>query len=473
MEEINKFLQDQLSVWPLASSNFRALKQAQVKELTANGVQCKVQYNPTRIASTTAEVDSASLAKRQCFLCVANRPAQQFHIKFEGRKDRHYNIQVNPYPIFANHFVIASDTHKPQSIWHNFVDMMDFARKYPDYLVFYNGPYSGASAPDHMHFQAIPQQLLPLQNAIDAFLDTDVEPLTTGQDAKLYHFPHFCRGVYALRSDTPKSLAKLFYRLVDCAPQIEGEPEPRLNLYIYCYKNEYRCFVVLRSSVRSHHYYSNGEDHLTMTPGAADMAGFFVCPREDDFKKLTTSLLEEILDEVAISVEDEKMVAWRLTRTQPRFNVPILTGDCISFEMISDGAGPQKVLFKDGRIEYGGVLYDELFFDSVTRSKVFGEPSFAVESRGERLLFAGSLIFSVENGTIRAINRIGVENYLLSVLSQTFPDECDVQRLKKEAIRLRTSIMDGTTPLHPYKGLTIVISNHVRQAIDLTWGQLN
>ena len=141
--------------------------------------------------------------------------------------------------------------------------------------------------------------------------------------------------------------------------------------------------------------------------------------------------------------------------------------------MISDGAGPQKVLFKDGRIEYGGVLYDELFFDSVTRSKVFGEPSFVVESRGERLLFAGSLIFSVENGTIRAINRIGIENYMLSVLSQTFPDECDVQRLKKEAIRLRTSIMDGTTPLHPYKGLTIVISNHVRQAIDLTWGQLN
>ena len=79
----------------------------------------------------------------------------------------------------------------------------------------------------------------------------------------------------------------------------------------------------------------------------------------------------------------------------------------------------------------------------------------------------------MENGTIRAINRIGIENYMLSVLSQTFPDECDVQRLKKEAIRLRTSIMDGTTPLHPYKGLTIVISNHVRQAIDLTWGQLN
>lgn len=473
MDEISKFLQDQLSVWPLASSNFRGLKQAQVKELEVGGIQCKIQHNPCRIASSTAEVDAASLAARPCFLCVPNRPAQQFHIKFEGRKDRHYNIQVNPYPIFPSHFVIARDIHSPQSIWHNFVDMMDFARKYQNYLVFYNGPFSGASAPDHMHFQAIPKDLLPLQKAIDEFLDQGEEALTTGQDAKLYHFPKFCRGIYAFRSDTPKSLAKLFYRLVDCAPLHENEPEPRLNLYIYCYKNEYRCFVVLRGQVRSHHYYSKEEDHLTMTPGAADMAGFFVCPKLNDFEKLNSNLLEEILEEVSISKEEEEMIAWRLTRTQTRYNVPILSGDSIKFEMISDGAGPQSVELKDGRIEYGGVLYDELFFDSVTRSKVFGEPSFAIESEGERLLFAGSLIFNVVNGTIRAINRIGIENYMLSVLSQSYPEVQDVEFLKKEAISLRSSITKGKVPLKAYRGLSTEISTYVRQAIDLTWGLLN
>ena len=473
MDEISKFLQDQLSVWPLASSNFRGLKQAQVKELDVAGIHCKIQHNPCRIASSTAEVDAASLAARPCFLCVPNRPAQQFHIKFEGRKDRHYNIQVNPYPIFPSHFVIARDIHSPQSIWHNFVDMMDFARKYQNYLVFYNGPFSGASAPDHMHFQAIPKDLLPLQKAIDEFLDQAGEPLTTGQDAKLYHFPKFCRGIYAFRSDTPKSLAKLFYRLVDCAPLYTGEPEPRLNLYIYCYKNEYRCFVVLRGQVRSHHYYSTGDDHLTMTPGAADMAGFFVCPKLNDFQKLNSKLLEEILEEVSISPKDEEMIAWRLTRTQTRYNIPILSGEKINFEMISDGAGPQSVSYSDGRIEYGGVLYDELFFDSVTRSKVFGEPSFVIESEGERLLFAGSLIFNVVNGTIRAINRIGIENYMLSVLSQKYPDVSDVEFLKQEAISLRSSISRGEVPLKAYKGLSTKISTYVRQAIDSTWGLLN
>ena len=299
MDELYKFIQDQLSVWPLASSNFRSLKVARTRKLDVGQVHCTAQHNPCRIASTTAKVDEASIAARPCFLCPANRPKEQFHVKFEGRKGRRYNIQVNPYPIFPSHLVIARDVHVPQSIWHNFVDMMDFARKYPDFLVFYNGPFSGASAPDHMHFKAVPSGLLPLQLSVDEFLDNPGEPaLTTGQDARLYHYKGFCRGVYALKADTPKSLAKLFYRLVDCSPMVDGEPEPRLNMFAYVREGEYRCFVVLRHSTRSHHYFSMGEDHLTMTPGAADIAGFFVCPMEDDFRKLTPALLSEMLDEV-------------------------------------------------------------------------------------------------------------------------------------------------------------------------------
>lgn len=472
MNDITKFLQDQLSVWPLASSNFRSLKTARCKELEVGGLHCKAQHNPCRIASTTAEVDPVSLQKRPCFLCVPNRPPEQFHLKYEGRKDRHYNIQVNPYPIFPSHFVIARDVHKPQTIWHNFVDMMDFARKYQDYLVFYNGPDSGASCPDHMHFQAIPKGHLPLQTAIDEFLDASDEPLTTGQDAKLYHFPSFCRGIYAMRSQTPKSLAKLFYRLVDCAPFNEGESEPRLNLYIYCYKEEFRCFVVLRGKVRSHHYYSEGEDHLTMTPGAADMAGFFVCPKLEDFEKLSASLLEEILDEVCISSEEEKMVNWRLTRSQSYLDVPIMEGDEIEFEMISDGAGPQMVRLCEGRIEYGGVLYDALYFDSVTTSKVFSEPSFRLLSKSASGLFAGSLKFDICDGTIRASNKIGIENYLLSTMSEDYPLEENIGILRAAAIERRSAILADPSEVKAYKGLSVKISNFVRKAIDLSWGQL-
>lgn len=468
-DELTKFIQDQLSVWPLASANFRALKTADVKELTVGGIPAKAQHNPCRIGSTTAVADKAAIAARPCFLCVPNRPKEQFHIKFDGRKGRRYNVQVNPFPIFPSHLVIVRDQHVPQSVWHNFVDMMDFARKYPDYLVFYNGPDSGASAPDHMHYQAIPTGLLPLQSAIDSWLDEGQEPLATGQDAKLYHFPHFCRGVYALRSDTPKSLAKLFYRLVDCCPIIGDEPEPRLNLFAYCYKEEYRCFVVLRGAVRSHHYFSDGPDHLTMSPGAADMAGMFVCPLKADYDKLTGPLLEEILDEVCISPEDEKMVAWRMTRHQCKVDVPIAEGSEIVFEIISDGAGPQRVSLCEGRIDYGGALYDELYFDSVTRSTVFAPASFIIHGP-KPMKFAGSIRFTVEGGTIRASNHIGIENYLLSKLSEELSPDLPLEETKKAVIKRRAEILANPNP-PAYKGLTIEILTNVRQAIDLTWGQ--
>lgn len=470
-DELIKFIQDQLSVWPMASANFRSMKAAEVRDLTVGGIPAKAQHNPCRIGSTTAVVDKEAVAARPCFLCVPNRPKEQFHLKFDGRKGRRYNVQVNPFPIFPNHLVIARDVHVPQSVWHNFVDMMDFARRYPDFLVFYNGPHSGASAPDHMHYQAIPTGLLPLQNAIDRWLDEGQTPLATGQDAKLYHFPHFCRGVYALRSDTPKSLAKLFYRLVDCCPIIGDEPEPRLNLFAYCYKEEYRCFVVLRGAVRSHHYYSQGPDHLTMSPGAADMAGLFVCPLKADYDKLSGPLLEEILDEVCISPEDEKMVAWRMTRHQSKVDVPIAEGDEIVFEMISDGAGPQRVSLSEGRICYGGALYDELYFDSVTRSTVFAPASFIIYGSEPRR-YAGSIRFTVEGGTIRASNHIGIENYLLSKMSEELSPDLPLEETKKEVIRRRTEIM-AETEHQEYKGLTIEILTNVRQAVDLTWGQQN
>ena len=139
MDIISKFIQDQLSVWPLAAANFRALKSMQVRSVQLGGLQARIQYNPSRIQSSTARIDEASLAARPCFLCEAHRPPEQFHMKFEGRKGRRYNIQVNPYPIFPKHLVIARDKHLPQAIWHHLPDMLDFAFAYQYYTVYYNG----------------------------------------------------------------------------------------------------------------------------------------------------------------------------------------------------------------------------------------------------------------------------------------------------------------------------------------------
>jgi len=507
MKEINKFIQDQLSVWPLASANSRSLKKVKYKDVQVGGIKAKVQYNPGRIASSTAQTDPVTLASRPCVLCSQHRPQEQFHIKFEGRKGRMYNIQVNPYPIFPNHLVIVSERHIPQTIWHHFPDMLDFTMKYPDFTAFYNGPDCGASIPDHMHFQACPKGSTPVEIACDSFLDNPGEPLATIKDASLYHFENYCKGVFCLKATTSKSLAKLFYRLLDCSPWPSYETEPKFNLFVYSRGKEYRAIVFLRSAVRSHHYSSQGPDHLTISPGAADMAGVFVAPIEEDWRKVDSRLITEMLSEVSISTRDEEMVLWRLTRDQRNVDVGIMSAPEIRFEIISDGAGPQKVSVSDGRINYNGMLYDELYFESMMPSTLFAEPSFilygvtiGIGFHWEQKLdqkFAGALRFIVENGKVTAINRVGMEDYLLSVISSEMKASCPLESLKAHAVISRSWLLRRITDREQvlaaqssvelphrnfdvcaddhcqrYQGLTLATGERVRQAIDQTWGQV-
>lgn len=497
MKELNKFIKDQLSVWQLASSNFRALKTAPSREVDVFGLKCRIQYNPRRVISSTADTSPAAIASRKCFLCADNRPKEQFHLGFEGRKGRNYHIQINPYPIFRGHLVIVRDEHIPQEIWHHFPDMLDFAAKYKDYLVFYNGPSSGASAPDHLHFQAIPKHNLSLEDVVDEFLDHPGEPLATVKDASLYKFDGYARGVFALKATTSKSLAKLFYRLLDCTDRGKGEEEPMFNLYAYVKNGEYRTIVVMRSAKRSHHFYSKGADHLTISPGAADIAGLFVAPFREDYDKADTALLEELLSEVCISEDEQNMIVWRLTRHQERISVGLLSAKEIRFEIISDGAGPQTVKWHDGRISYNGMLYDELYFDSMTLSTLFAEASFILYDvvigidfhwqQKRTFKYAGGLKFIVEGDRITAVNCIGMEDYLMSVISSEMKSSASIELLKAHAVISRSWLkarlrdhkaghehFDVCADDHcqRYQGLTMAVGDDVCRAIDRTWGQV-
>ena len=497
MKELNKFIKDQLSVWQLASSNFRALKTAPSREVDVFGLKCRIQYNPRRVISSTADTSPAAIASRKCFLCADNRPKEQFHLGFEGRKGRNYHIQINPYPIFRGHLVIVRDEHIPQEIWHHFPDMLDFAARYKDYLVFYNGPSSGASAPDHLHFQAIPKHNLPLEEVVDEFLDHPGEPLATVKDASLYKFDGYARGVFALKATTSKSLAKLFYRLLDCTDRGKGEEEPMFNLYAYVKNGEYRTIVVMRSAKRSHHFYSKGADHLTISPGAADIAGLFVAPFREDYDKADTALLEELLSEVCISEDEQNMIVWRLTRHQEKISVGLLSAKEIRFEIISDGAGPQTVKWHDGRISYNGMLYDELYFDSMTLSTLFAEASFILYDvvigidfhwqQKRTFKYAGGLKFIVEGDRITAVNCIGMEDYLMSVISSEMKSSASIELLKAHAVISRSWLkarlkdhkaghehFDVCADDHcqRYQGLTMAVGDDVCRAIDRTWGQV-
>ena len=414
----------------------------------------KLQFNPARMISSAAKLNKEDIAKRRCFLCRENRPDEQIMIKFDGRKGKKYHILVNPYPIFPDHLVIAKNKHVEQSILHRYVDMLDLAKKYSSYTFFYNGPKSGASAPDHHHFQAAPGGLIPLVedvNSLIAGADSTLEFLTSIQDAKLYHYNRFTTGVFVLRAETAKSAAKLFYRLLDCAEIPEGEKEPMFNLFSYCKDGEFRSVVVFRSRHRSHHYFSEGPDHLTMSPGCADMGGVFIVPVEEEYEKMTENLLGEMVEEVSITKGEESVIINRLTRTQPKLEVGIMSAKEIEFEILTDGAGSRKAVMREGKIEYDGALYDELYFEEQNPSTMFAEPTFILHNvtigvnfhweRQENQKFAGALKIIVENGQLTAVNVVGVEDYLLSVISSEMSATASEEFLKAHAVISRSWVM--------------------------------
>ncbi|MCH5346097.1 MAG: DUF4922 domain-containing protein, partial [Muribaculaceae bacterium] len=159
---VENLLEQQLTAWPLAAQNYEALRNVRVKEVPVGETTIKVQFNPSRIVSTGAKVDAKSIAERRCFLCEENRPAEQRGVDFGE-----YVVLVNPFPIFPRHLTIPSRHHEPQILGKRVADMAQLAKELPDYTIFYNGARCGASAPDHVHFQAGNSDFLPLQSMLE------------------------------------------------------------------------------------------------------------------------------------------------------------------------------------------------------------------------------------------------------------------------------------------------------------------
>lgn len=528
--DIQDFVKRQSAQWPLFDGNCRSLEKLQSRTLLVNGLEITLQHNPERIRSTSAKTDDSSVKARACFLCEENRPKEQLKLDFVSKKGKKYHILTNPYPIFPSHLVIASETHEDQSILGRFDDLAGLAEKYPDFSFFYNGPACGASAPDHLHFQACPRKSLPLEREIDRLFDSfhpchseDLTELCSSEEGGIYWYRHFARGVFAFRAGTAEYTGKLFYRILDCSPVSETAKEPMLNLLLWRHNasagpsgGEYRAVVMLRGRHRSHHFFENGSDRLVISPGCADMAGLLIVPSHEDYLKLDSKLTAEILDEVSLSEENEKTLVGRLTRKQTQIRVGIMSGKELKFEILSDGKGPRTASFKDGKILYCERLYDELCFDVETPSSVFAEPSFVLYGvtigidfhwqRKQVQEFAGSLKIIVEGDRITAVNVLGVEDYLLSVISSEMKASATLEFLKAHAVISRSWVMSQLSHkkhqseaqpdsglriikwfdhddhanfdvcaddhCQRYQGLSLAIGDNVRKAVEGTWGQV-
>lgn len=301
--QIAAFIDAQCAEWPLACRNFDALRGVEVRDITLPGWNIKVQFNPARIVSSGAKVDARSLAERPCFLCEANRPAEQRGLEWCGR----YTVLVNPFPIFPRHLTVPATEHTPQRIAGRMADMLRLAMELDGYTVFYNGPRCGASAPDHMHFQAGNSDFLTIAPALE-----DAELQTVATDAEngvLALCTALALNVFVIDAPTPEAGERLFERLYAALPVPEGEEEPMLNLLAYATAAGVRLVVVPRKRHRPSFYGTEGEDCMLLSPASVDMGGVFITPRREDFDRLDADVLARVFDELCLSNQEITEIA--------------------------------------------------------------------------------------------------------------------------------------------------------------------
>ena len=294
--KIAGFFETQLAAWPMAAANFEALGGVKVKELDVNGMPFKVQFNPARMASSGAKVDAASLKARPCFLCEKNRPEVQIGIEWNDR----YTILVNPFPIFHRHLTIPDTSHTDQLIAGRIADMMGLAAELNGYTVFYNGPRCGASAPDHMHFQAGNSDFLTIAPAIE---NAELKTIAADGDATLSLVDTLPVKVFVIDAADHSAGERLFGRLLEAMPVPEGEREPRLNLLCYSTPAGERLVVIPRKRHRPACY---GTDNgcMLISPASVDVGGVFITPRPEDFERMDQAAIASILDEVCLTAEE-------------------------------------------------------------------------------------------------------------------------------------------------------------------------
>lgn len=304
-QTIHHLLTNQLASWEMARNNYAALSGVRVKELNVNGIPYKVQFNPARIISSGAKVDTKSIKARKCFLCSANLPPEQKGVPFEG----HYNILVNPFPIFPRHLTIPETEHVEQRIASRFTDMLDLAQALSEYTIFYNGPKCGASAPDHAHFQAGNKGFMPIEKDWRGQVGGKV--IDYGKAALLYlnDSPRNTLVIEAKKKEDAEKIFSLVYRSLPVKP---GEEEPMMNVLALYETDRWIVFIFPREKHRPACYTAEGESKLLSSPASVDLGGVFITPVEKDFLKITAEDIAQILSEVCLSPIDFQQIKRRI-----------------------------------------------------------------------------------------------------------------------------------------------------------------
>lgn len=292
-QQIKQLFSEQVSSWELARNNFQGLQTVQTKSISFGHYEVKIQFNPARIVSSGAKVDAKSIAERKCFLCADNRPKEQKSIDFGD-----YEILVNPFPIFPQHFTIPRKEHVAQQIKPYFSDMLELAEAIDDYLVFYNGPRCGASAPDHMHFQAGTKDFLPLVNDYKRLKNEHSDLLVTSDKTQLFQLKNYGRTVYIIESTAIENAQDAFEKLYRFFEKDEKN-EPMMNIVCTFENGKWTIFILPRKAFRPWQYTAEGDKQLLISPATVEMCGILIAPIEAHFQRITKKDIESIFEQVS------------------------------------------------------------------------------------------------------------------------------------------------------------------------------
>ena len=289
--EIEKLFARQARAWPQLAAGLEGLARAQTRAVRIDWFEILVRHLPHRIASTTAAVDRKSVASRRCFLCAANLPPEEEGIRFGDG----FTIYCNPFPILERHLTIAHSEHRKQELAGHLSTMLDLAEALSGYFVIYNGPECGASAPDHLHFQAGLRNLFPIGK------DTaQVRGVTV---------PNYARNVLLFRGENRSALIDRMDCAIGLLAETSGRREPLINIAIFHDRGAWTAFIFPRGKHRPEIFHTG---QLMVSPAAIDLCGVLVVPRAKDFETITGDAIASVFREVTLPDDQLREVVARL-----------------------------------------------------------------------------------------------------------------------------------------------------------------
>lgn len=300
-ERANQLLVEQKTAWPRLRQNYETLVNVQTRVFDFDSFQINIQLNPARIKSTSATVDDISINSRKCFLCLDNLPPEQNALAC----GKNFLILANPYPIFTEHYTISKRKHTPQTIIGNFEEFLNFSKDLGSSLnVFYNGPKCGASAPDHMHFQAAIKNTMPIEFEFDKILESKTCCAFNNGKIRVLFFENYLRHFISFESDNKGELLIAFKTLINAFRKISvPQEEPLMNIISNYRENKWCIFIFPRRVHRPTQYFAEKEKQFLISPASVDLGGLIITPREEDFNKLNADDIIDIFRQVTITKE--------------------------------------------------------------------------------------------------------------------------------------------------------------------------